>query len=103
MRVRHLFISPGHNFFGRHGALPGEFPTIEVPEIECVAGRGIRCDQFFDFKPDYKGQATFFSWEIFQAPCMKLKLPGKSPGASRRNVVVADADLNSLVGWEFEI
>ena len=61
MRVRHLFISPGHNFFGHQDEPPGEFPTIEVPEIECVAERGIRGDRFFDFRSDYKGQATFFS------------------------------------------
>ena len=34
---------------------------IEVPSIECVAGRGIRGDRYFDFKDDYKGQITFFS------------------------------------------
>jgi hypothetical protein len=54
MKVRHLFISPGHNFFGRHHQPPGEFPTLEVAAIECVAGRGIRGDRFFDYKQDYK-------------------------------------------------
>jgi len=38
---------------------------IEVPMIECAAGRGIRGDRYFDFKDDYKGQITFFSLEVF--------------------------------------
>lgn len=101
--MRHLYISPGHNFFGHNGVPPGTHPTLEVPEIECVAGRGIKGDRFFDFKEDNKGQATFFSQEIFEALCAELKISGKSPGESRRNIVVAGIDLNSLVGLEFEI
>ncbi len=103
MKVRRLFISPGHNFFGRHEQPPGNHPTLEVTAIECVAGRGIKGDRFFDFKENYKGQATFFSQEVFLALCADLKVSGKSPGESRRNIVVEGADLNSLVGKEFEI
>jgi MOSC domain-containing protein YiiM len=103
MKIRHLFISPGHNFFGHHDELPGSHPVVEVPEIECVAGRGIRGDRFFDFKADYKGQATFFSWDNFSALCAELKLSGKSPGESRRNIVVEGVDLNALIGKEFEV
>jgi MOSC domain-containing protein YiiM len=103
MKVRQLFISPGHNFFGHHDSPPGEFPVIEVAEVECVAGRGIRGDRFFDYQEDYKGQVTFFSWEVFQAMCAELKLSGKSPGASRRNIVVEGVDLGALVGREFEL
>ena len=103
MLVRHLFISPGHNFFGRHEPSPGNHPTVEVAEIECVAGRGIKGDRFFDFKENYKGQVTFFSQEIFAAMCAELKITGKSPGDSRRNIVIEGGDLNSLVGQKFEI
>jgi MOSC domain-containing protein YiiM len=103
MKIRHLFISPGHNFFGRHEQPAGNHPTIEVAEIECVAGRGIKGDRFFDFKENYKGQVTFFAQEIFAAMCAELKLSGKSPGDSRRNIVIEGADLNLLVGQEFEI
>ena len=81
MKIRQLFISPGHNYFGHHGQPAGSCPAVEVGEIECVAGRGIKGDRFFDFKNDYKGQVTFFSREIFEALCAELKLSGKSPGA----------------------
>jgi len=103
MKIRRLFISPGHNFFGHHEQPPGEHPTIEVLEVECVAWRGIKGDRFYDFKKDYKGQITFFAQEVFEALCAELNLPGKSPGATRRNVIVEGADLNALVGKDFEI
>jgi MOSC domain-containing protein YiiM len=103
VKVRHLYISPGHNFFGHHEQPPGEYPTIEVAEVECVAGRGLKGDRFFDFKEDYKGQITFFAIEVFDALCAELKLSGKSPGLTRRNIIVEGADLNALVGKEFEI
>jgi MOSC domain-containing protein YiiM len=103
VKVRHLYISPGHNFFGHHGHPPSTHPTVEVAEIECVAGRGIKGDRFFDYKRNYKGQATFFSAEVFNALCAELKLSGKSPGESRRNIVIEGADLNSLVGKDFEV
>ncbi len=103
MKVRHLFISPGHNFFGRHGQTPDIHPTLEVKEIECVAGRGIKGDRFFGFKEDYKGQVTFFSGEVFEELCGKLGTHGKSPGVTRRNIVTTGADLNSLIGKQFEI
>ena len=102
-RVLRLCISPGHNFFGHHQKPPGDHETVEVEEIECVAGRGIRGDRFFDFKENYKGQITFFSQEVFDAMCGELMLREKSPVLSRRNVIVAGGDLNSLVGADFEI
>src|SRR5258705_527013 len=45
---------------------------IEVRAIECVAGRGIRGDRYFDFKDDYKGQITFFSLDVFDDLCASL-------------------------------
>ena len=103
MKVCHLYISPGHNFFGRNGQPAGEHPTLEVPEVECVAGRGLKGDRFFDFKEDFKGQVTFFSNEVFQDVCRKLGAPGKSPGVTRRNIITSGVDLNSLVGKQFEL
>ena len=103
VKVCKLYISPGHNFYGRTGQPPGGHPTLEVPEIECVAGRGIKGDRFFDYKDNYKGQVTFFAQEVFEALCTELKLSGKTPGQSRRNVVVTGMDLNTMIGREFEI
>ncbi len=103
MKIRQLYISPGHNYFGHHGRPAGGHPVVEVLEIECVAGCGVPGDRFFSHKENYRGQITFFSREIFDGMCAALKLSGKSPGAARRNVVTEGVDLNSLIGAEFEI
>ena len=103
MKVCGLFISPGHNFFGRHGQLPGEYPLLAVERIECVAGRGIRGDRFFDHQPDYKGQITFFAMEVLEALQRELGLVSARPEFTRRNVFTRGADLNTLVGAEFEL
>jgi MOSC domain-containing protein YiiM len=103
VQIRQLYISPGHNFFGHHGQAPGENQTLPVAEIECVAGRGILGDRFFDYKPGYKGQITFFELEVFAAISREFGVRDKAPSAFRRNVITEGADLNSLIGMEFEI
>lgn len=103
--IHHLFISPGHNYFGHHGQPAGTNDIVEVDTITCVAGRGILGDRFFDWKPDYKGQITFFSHEILVSLWDELDIPagGRNPSATRRNVLLSGLDLNALIGVEFEI
>jgi MOSC domain-containing protein YiiM len=103
VQICHLFISPGHNFVGHYGREPDTHPAVEVPMIECVAGRGIRGDRYFDFKNDYKGQITFFSLDVFDELWTALGIEDCSPSAVRRNVFVRDVDLNQWIGQEFEI
>jgi len=103
VKISHLYISPGHNFFGHHQKPPGTNQTIELREIECVAGRGLVGDRFFDYKENYKGQVTFFAQEVFDGLCWEMGLSGVSPGVARRNVIVTGADLNSLIGVEFAV
>ena len=76
---------------------------IEVPMIECVAGRGIRGDRYFDFKDDYKGQITFFSLDVFDQLCQVLGLRQRSPADARRNIIMRNADLNELIDQDFEV
>ena len=103
MKIRQLYISPGHNFFGHHAHPPGQHPLVECAEIRCFTGRGIGGDRFFDFTENYPGQITFFASEVFADLCRQLGVSGKSPGVTRRNVITAGADLNALIGTEFEI
>jgi MOSC domain-containing protein YiiM len=101
--IKHIYISPGHNFFGHHGLPPGEHDIVECEEAHLVAGRGIEGDRFFDFKSDYKGQVTFFSHEIFERLCEQLDIWDKPPSVLRRNLITRGIDLNALIGKEFEI
>jgi MOSC domain-containing protein YiiM len=103
MQVYKLYISPGHNFYGHHGQPPGEHPIVAVPRVECIAGRGIRGDRFFGYKPDYPGQITFFAMEVIEALARELRLPDVRPESTRRNVFTRGMDLNRLIGVEFEI
>ena len=103
MLIRQIFISPGHNFVGHHGKAPGNFPLLEVSKVECVAGRGLSGDRYFDFRPDYKGQVTFFSAEVFGKLCENFGINDKPAGVLRRNLIVSGVDLLSLIGREFEI
>lgn len=103
IEVVHIFISPAHNFFGHHGKPPGEHPALEVSEAECVPGRGIRGDRFFDFKRNYKGQITFFADEIYRELEARFGVCDRGPGAFRRNVITRNVDLSTLIGVEFEV
>jgi MOSC domain-containing protein YiiM len=103
MIVRQIFVSSGHNYFGHHGREPDDYPLLEVREIDCVAGHGIRGDRFYDYRDDYKGQITFFSIEVFDKLAEQFGLTNKSAGNLRRNVIVSGADLNDLIGQEFFI
>jgi MOSC domain-containing protein YiiM len=103
VEIVHLYVSPGHNYFGHHGKLPDDYPALEVPQIECIAGHGIRGDRFFDYKFNYKGQITFFAAEVFEALCHEFGLHDKLPSVLRRNVITRGQDLNELIGTKFEL
>lgn len=102
-RVLRLYVSPGHNYFGHHGRPAGEHQVVERDSVECISGRGLTGDRFFDYKPDYKGQITFFSREVFDSLCATLELGDANPAVLRRNVLVSGVDLNAWIGREFEI
>jgi MOSC domain-containing protein YiiM len=101
--IERLFISPGHNYFGHHGKPADQHALIEVAEIECVAGRGIRGDRSFDYKDNYQGQITFFAWEVYVDLCRQFSVKEESPGVFRRNAVTRGLNLNALIGQEFEL
>jgi MOSC domain-containing protein YiiM len=103
VEVRRLYLAAGHNYVGHHGQPPGENPIIEVAEISCVAGRGLRGDRYFDFKENYKGQVTFFASETCEALARELGVSGRPMSVFRRNVITAGVDLNELIGREFRI
>lgn len=101
--LERLYISPGHNFFGHHGGPPGDHPTLQVQEVECVAGEGIRGDRFFGYKDDYKGQITFFDMAVWDGLCQALDVHHLDPGVVRRNAFTRGLELNELIGVEFEL
>ena len=103
IRIEHLYISPGHNFFGHHGQPAGEHAMIGKPEITCRAGRGIEGDRFLDFKADYQGQITFFERETYDQLCVEFGVWDREPSVFRRNVITAGVALPDLYGREFSV
>ena len=101
--VKHLFISPGHNYFGRHGLGSESHEILSQDKIELVAGSGIIDDRFFDYEEDYKGQLTLFDEATYEKVKAEFQLSDLSPSAFRRNVVVQGLDLPSLIGKAFRL
>lgn len=99
--VEHIYISPGHNYFGHHGTAPSEHPIVEADEVFCVAGCGLKGDRFFNHKSNYKGQVTFFDMDIYDDVCRKLGTVSREPSVLRRNIYTRGIDLNTLIGHSF--
>lgn len=103
MTFKKMYISSGHNFYGRHGKGALGYQIEDVSEIDCVAGSGIVGDRFFDYKPDYKGQISFFDWAVYQRVMAEVVGGEVSPEVFRRNVMVEGLDLNALIGKRFRL
>jgi hypothetical protein len=101
--ITHLYISPGHNFFGHERGQPSTHPASEVPSVWCIAGKGIEGDRFFGYKDSYKGQITFFEEEAYDNLCAQLDVWDRPPSVFRRNVITRGVRLNELIGKEFVI
>ena len=103
LEVKHLFVSHGHDFKGRHGEKRLENEIEDHDEVELVAGSGIVGDRYFDFEEDYKGQITFFDEAVWREVCEKFAVPDLAVSEFRRNAVVSGVDLNALIGRRFSL
>lgn len=74
-----------------------------MESINCVAGKGLEGDRYFEYEGNYKGQITFFDWYVYQSMCDTLGVIDRTPAALRRNVITAGINLNELIGKQFEI
>ncbi|HXF64415.1 MAG TPA: MOSC domain-containing protein [Caldilineaceae bacterium] len=101
--IKHIFISAGHNYFGKPKDGPGAHPTLDVAEVEARAGRGLVGDRYYGAPAHYEAQVTFFAWEVFAALQAEFNRPDLSPILTRRNIVLAGANLNQLIDQEFTL
>lgn len=102
-RILSLYVSPGHNYFGRHGKPSNRHVILSRNAIHCIKGRGIKGDRFLDYQPDYKGQITFFADEVCEDLSATLGVKGVPTSVFRRNVITRGIDLNELIGHEFTL
>jgi molybdopterin synthase catalytic subunit len=96
-----IWISSGNDFRGRHEMGRLEHGISGVSEVECVAGMGLRGDRYFGYKPDFKGQVTFFDARIVEEVRKEFSLPHLPSSAFRRNLVVRGVDLAAWAGKPF--
>jgi MOSC domain-containing protein YiiM len=101
--IHHIFISPGHNYFGRPKDGPGSHATVDVAEVEAVAGQGLAGDRYFGVAAHYDAQVTFVAWEVFQALQVEFGRDNWSPILMRRNIVIEGVPLNQLIGQPFTL
>ncbi len=76
---------------------------VEEEQLDCVAGRGVVGDRYFERDRDHKGQITFFSWEAHLDLCQRLNRSDQPPSVYRRNVILRGVDLRTWIGVEFVI
>lgn len=100
-RLHAIWISPGNDFRGHHGLPRGEHGIESLDEVSCVAGMGLQGDRYFGYKPDFKGQVTFFDEDAVQAIRDYFSLPDLSSAVFRRNLIVSGVDLSAWVGKRF--
>lgn len=100
-RLLEIIISPGHDYWGRQGQGRLQSGVIQCQEIECVAGKGLRGDRYFGYRENFKGQVTFFDHTVYERIKTLFKLPRLPASIFRRNLIVAGADLGSLIGRQF--
>ncbi len=99
--LKHIFTSPGHDYWGRKGEGRLQNGTRELKEVECVAGQGLVGDRYFGYRKDFKGQVTFFDMAVVEAVRETFNLPRLPASVFRRNLVVAGVDLQEWLGRRF--
>lgn len=100
-RLLYAYISGGHDYWGRHGEGRLQHGIADLEEVECVAGRGLRGDRYFDYRPDFKGQVTFFDNRVVEAVRKEFNLPKLPASVFRRNLIVEGIDLAEWKGRRF--
>jgi len=100
-RLLEIHISPGHDYWGRKGEGRMQHGITRLDEVECVAGKGLRGDRYFAYRPDFKGQVTFFDAVVADEVRTHFKLPKLPASVFRRNLIVRGADLSKWLGKRF--
>lgn len=100
-RLLKIYISPGHDYWGKQGEGRLQHGIQEVREVECVAGQGLRGDRYFYKKTGHKGQVTFFDAAVVEEVRREFKLPKLPASVFRRNLIVQGAQLGDWRGKRF--
>lgn len=103
VNIREIWISPGHDFVGRHGKGRLAHGVTPVESVRCVSGSGLEGDRYFGHRENYKGQITFFAEEVALGLERALNAGPVDRSLMRRNVLIEGVDLNALIGRRFAL
>ena len=99
--LEHIYISPGHDYWGKRAEDAPEHGIRDVPDVRAVEGKGLEGDRYFQGRANRLGQVTFFEAEVFDAIREQFQLPALSPAVFRRNLIVRGIRLRGLMGRRF--
>ena len=101
--IHDIWISPGHDFKGRHGKGRRNHGIMRVDAAICEAGQGLAGDRYHGEDPGAKTQVTLLDRKVVDEMCRTLGIAQPDYSSLRRNVLVSGADLNSLIGKQFAV
>lgn len=101
--IEHIYISSGHNYFGKPKNGPGTFETHDVDSVHAHAGLGLQGDRYFAVPAHYKAQVTFINAEVLDDVRTRLGLDALDPVWMRRNIVIRGVPLLQLIGQDFSL
>lgn len=96
-----IYLSPGHDYWGRQGEGRMQSGIRAVEEVVCLAGRGLAGDRYLDYRKDFKGQVTFFDAAVVEEIRAEFKLPKLPASVFRRNLIVRGVSLSDWLGRTF--
>ena len=99
--IKHLYISPAHNYYGANEENTADHVMIERTSIDLKAGEGIESDFFLGADEDHHGQITFFDWEVFKTVRDEIVKGDLRPSNFQRNIFIEGIDLHTLIGKRF--
>lgn len=101
--IEHIYVSPGHNYFGKPKDGPGGHATHDVERVRVHAGLGIEGDRYFAVAAHYNAQITFIDADVLEDVRTCLELEALDPIHTRRNIVMRGVPLLQLIGQEFTL
>lgn len=99
--IKHLYISPAHNYYGSDEKNSADHIMIERTSIDLKAGQGIENDYFLGSEEEHKGQITFFDWAVFETVRDDIVKGDLRPSNFQRNIFIEGIDLHTLIGKRF--
>lgn len=101
--IKHLYISPAHNYYGAEETTTADHIMIERTSIDLKAGQGIENDFFLGAEEDHHGEVTFFDWAVFKVVRDEIVKSDLRPSFFCRNIFIEGIDLHTLIGKRFKI